>query len=193
MKFVSEMEFYDADYFKNPDRNGIIREGICFFLNRIGVSIPIYPNQFLLGSGLEDPMVIYGYNPPTITERLGMVTTRVGQGAYRKSILYRWEYQCSVTNFNKLDILIASHIVTWEQSNDAKRLDVQNGILFSQTYEALFDKYLITFNQKGKIILSDKIEHSAYQKIGVTGNEQIRELSPYNIHYLDRHNQIFAS
>ena len=27
------------------------------------------------------------------------------------------------------------------------------------------------------IILSDKIEHSAYQKIGVTGNEQIHELS----------------
>jgi predicted restriction endonuclease len=138
-------------------------------------------------------MVIYGYNPPTITERSGMVTTRVGQGAYRKSILYRWEYKCSVTNFNKLDILIASHIVPWAQSNDAKRLDVHNGILFSQTYEALFDKYLITFDQKGKIILSDKIEHSAYQKIGVTDNEQIRELSPYNIHYLDRHNQIFAS
>ena len=192
VKFVSEMEYYDADYFETPDRNGNIREGIRFFLNRIGVSIHVYPNQFVLDSGLEDPMVVYGSNPPTITERSGMVTSRVGQGAYRKSIIHRWEYKCAVTNFNKLDILIASHIVPWAQSNDTERLDVHNGILLSPTYDALFDKHLITFDQKGKIILSDKIEHSAYQKIGVTGNERIHELSPYNIHYLDRHNQIFA-
>lgn len=192
VKFVSEIEFYDADYFKTPDRNGNIREGIRFFLNRIGVSIPVYPNQFVLDSGLEDTMVVYGSNPPTITERSGMVTSRVGQGAYRKSIIHRWEYKCAVTNFNKLEILIASHIVPWAQSNDTERLDVHNGILLSPTYDALFDKHLITFDHKGKIILSDKIEHSAYQKIGVTGNEQIHELSPYNIHYLDRHNQTFA-
>jgi len=193
VKFISEMEFYDADYFETPDRNGSIRIGIRFFLNRIGFSIPVYPSQFELSSVQEDTIDVYGSNIPTITERSGLVTSRVGQGAYRKRIIHRWEYKCAVTNFNKLDILIASHIVPWAQSNDNERLDVNNGILLSPTYDALFDKHLITFDQKGKIILSDKIEHSAYQKIGVTGNEQIHELSQYNIHYLDRHNQIFAS
>ena len=194
VKFVSEMEYYDADYFETPDRNGNNRVGIRFFMNRLGVSIPVYPNQFELSSVQEDPIEVYGAaNTPTITERSGLVTSRVGQGAYRKRIIHRWEYKCAVTNFNKLDILIASHIVPWAQSNDTERLDVHNGILLSPTYDALFDKHLITFDHKGKIILSDKIEHSAYQKIGVTGKEQIHELSPYNIHYLDRHNQIFAS
>lgn len=80
----------------------------------------------------------------------------------------------------------------WAQSNDTERLDVHNGILLSPTYDALFDKHLITFDNKGKIILSDKIEQSAYQKIGVTGNERINELSQYNVSYLDRHNQIFS-
>jgi predicted restriction endonuclease len=121
-----------------------------------------------------------------------LVTSRVGQGAYRKRIIHRWEYKCAVTNFNKLDILIASHIVPWSQSNDTERLDVHNGILLSPTYDALFDKHLITFDKKGKIILSDNIEHAAYQKIGVTGKEQIHDLSHYNLSYLERHNQIFS-
>ncbi len=193
VKFVSEMELYDADYFETPDRNGINRVGIRFFLNRIGVSIPVYPNQFELSSGLQDPKVIYGSNSPTITERSGLVTSRVGQGAYRKRIIHRWEYKCAVTNFNKLDILIASHIVPWSQSTDTERLDVHNGILLSPTYDALFDKHLITFDTKGKIILSGNIEHAAYQKIGVTGKEQIHDLSEFNFSYLERHNQIFSS
>ena len=190
VKFVSELEFFDADYFETPDRNGNNRVGIRFFMNRLGVSIPVYPNQFELSSVHEDPIDVYGIaNTPTKTERSGLVTSRVGQGAYRKRIIHRWEYKCAVTNFNKLDILIASHILPWAKSNDMERLDVHNGILLSPTYDALFDKHLITFDDKGKIILSDKIEHSAYQKIGVTGKEQIHDLSLYNFQYLERHNQ----
>ena len=190
VKFVSEMEFYDADYFETPDKNNSLRIGIRFFLNRIGVSMPVYPSQFELSTVGEDPMDINYANTPTVTERSGLVTSRVGQGAYRKRIIHRWEYKCAVTNFNKLDILIASHILPWAQSNDMERLDVHNGILLSPTYDALFDKHLITFDDKGKIILSDKIETSAYQKIGVTGKEQIHDLSLYNFQYLERHNEM---
>lgn len=190
VKFVSEMEFYDADYFETPDKNNSLRIGIRFFLNRIGVSMPVYPSQFELSIVAEDPIDIARSNTPTVTERSGLVTSRVGQGAYRKRIIHRWEYKCAVTNFNKLDILIASHILSWAQSNDMERLDVHNGILLSPTYDALFDKHLITFDEKGKIILSDKIETSAYQKIGVTGKEQIHDLSQYNFHYLERHNEM---
>jgi len=191
VKFISEMEFYDADYFETPDINGTNRIGIKFFLKRIGVSIPVNPDQFTLLPLNQDPHKILELNLPTITERSGLVTSRVGQGAYRKRIIHRWEYKCAVTNFNKLDILIASHIVPWSKATDHERLDVNNGLLLSPTYDALFDKYLITFDNMGKIQLSDKIEFSAYQKIGVTGKEQISDLSMYNVQYLERHNQIF--
>lgn len=191
VKFSSEMEFYDADYFETPDKNGTNRIGIRFFLKRIGVSIPVNPSQFTLLPLNQDPHKILELNLPTITERSGLVTSRVGQGAYRKRIIHRWEYKCAVTSFNKLDILIASHIVPWSKATDHERLDVNNGLLLSPTYDALFDKYLITFDNKGKIQLSDKIENSAYQKIGVTGREQISDLSRYNVQYLERHNQIF--
>ena len=191
VKFISEMEFYDADYFETPDINGLNRIGIKFFLKRIGVSIPVNPDQFTLLPLNQDPHKILELNLPAVTERSGLVTSRVGQGAYRKRIIHRWEYKCAVTNFNKLDILIASHIVPWSKATDHERLDVNNGLLLSPTYDALFDKHLITFDNKGKIQLSDKIENSAYQKIGVTGKEQITDLSMYNVQYLNRHNQIF--
>ena len=191
VKFSSELEFYDADYFETPDKNGSNRIGIRFFLKRIGVSIPVNPDQFTLIPLNQDPHKILELNLPTVTERSGLVTSRVGQGAYRKRIIHRWEYKCAVTNFNKLDILIASHIVPWSKASDHERLDVNNGLLLSPTYDALFDKHLITFDNNGKIQLSEKIEFSAYQKIGVTGKEQITDLSMYNIQYLDRHNQIF--
>jgi 5-methylcytosine-specific restriction enzyme A len=191
VKFSSEMEFYDADYFETPDKNGSNRIGIKFFLKRIGVSIPVNPNQFTLPPLNQDPHKILELNLPTVTERSGLVTSRVGQGAYRKRIIHRWEYKCAVTNFNKLDILIASHIVPWSKATDHERLDINNGLLLSPTYDALFDKHLITFDKNGKIQLSDKIEISAYQKIGVTGKEQIDHLSMYNVQYLERHNQSF--
>jgi hypothetical protein len=191
VKFISEMEFFDADYFETPDINGSNRIGIKFFLKRVGVSIPVNPDQFTLLPLNQDPHKILELNLPTVTERSGLVTSRVGQGAYRKRIIHRWEYKCAVTNFNKLDILIASHIVPWSKATDHERLDVNNGLLLSPTYDALFDKHLVTFDNNGKIILSDKIEFSAYQKIGITGKEQIDDLSMYNVQYLERHNQSF--
>ncbi len=190
VKFISEMEFFDADYFETPDINGSNRIGIKFFLKRVGVSIPVNPDQFTLLPLNQDPHKILELNLPTVTERSGLVTSRVGQGAYRKRIIHRWEYKCAVTNFNKLDILIASHIVPWSKATDHERLDVNNGLLLSPTYDALFDKHLVTFDNNGKIILSNKIEFSAYQKIGITGKEKIDGLSEYNHHYLQKHQEM---
>jgi hypothetical protein len=190
VKFISEMEFFDADYFETPDINGSNRIGIKFFLKRVGVSIPVNPDQLTLLPLNQDPHKILELNLPTVTERSGLITSRVGQGAYRKRIIHRWEYKCAVTNFNKLDILIASHIVPWSKATNQERLDVNNGLLLSPTYDALFDKHLITFDNNGKIILSDKIEFSAYQKIGITGKEKIDGLSEYNHHYLQKHKEM---
>jgi hypothetical protein len=57
----------------------------------------------------------------------------------------------------------------------------------SPNYDALFDRHLISFENSGKIILSDTIEMQAYQKIGLTGKEQILNFSSLNQNYLDRH------
>ena len=187
VKFISEVEFFDADYFETHDTKGITRNGIKFFFKRKGAYLPIQPALFDAPSIAAEPMFNYDIKLPNETERKGLVTSRVGQGAYRKRIIHRWEYKCAVTGFDKLDVLIASHILPWSDSNDNERLDVHNGILLSPTYDALFDRHLISFENNGKIILSESIEASAYQKIGVTGTEKIQNLSNYNFDYLNKH------
>ncbi|NVK53088.1 MAG: HNH endonuclease [Flavobacteriaceae bacterium] len=187
VRFESELEFYDADYFETPDRNGDMRIGIKFFFNRVGAKPLIRPEQLDLEFAADSLRDKYDIILPNETERKGLVTSRVGQGAYRKGIIHYWNYKCAVTQFNDPRILIASHIVPWKDASDKERLDVENGILLSPTYDALFDRHLISFENSGKIILSDQISWEDFKKIGVSGNEKIWQLSEGNKEYLDKH------
>lgn len=188
VKFDCEVEFYDVDYFETPDTSGKLRIGIKFFFKRIDVVLPSIPDNINL---VNEPNDLYKIIPPNRTERKGLVTSRIGQGAYRKRIIHRWEYKCAVTGFDKLEVLIASHIVPWSKSTDSERIDIHNGLLLSPTYDALFDKHLISFENDGKIILSNKIETDAFAKIGIDGKERINNLSEYNNIYLDKHRALF--
>lgn len=192
VRFISELSFFDVDYFETNDTSGQTRIGIKFFFARKGAYVPVQPTLF------DQPLILNNYKGiydkiPNETERKGLVTSRVGQGAYRKRIIHRWEYKCAVTSFDKLNILVASHIVPWSESNDSERLDVDNGLLLSPNYDALFDRHLISFENNGKIILSVTIENSAFEKIGVTGKELIKNLSSYNHSYLERHRSTFIN
>lgn len=192
VKFICELEVFDADYFETHDTKGVLRKGIKFFFNKSGTQIPKSYDLFSQISIAAEPDQLIDYIIPNITERSGLVTSRVGQGAYRKRIIHRWEYQCAVTGFNKPEILIASHIFPWKQADDKERLDVNNGILLSPVYDALFDRHIITFEDTGKIILSDRIEKEAYLKIGVKGNESVKKLNSENYFYLKKHRVEFS-
>lgn len=193
VKFISELEFFDTGFFETHDTTGKERLGIKFFFKKAGSHLYIKPEQLDEPQAVAESQKALKIIMPNVTERKGLVTSRVGQGAYRKSIMHRWEYQCAITNFNDPRILIASHIIPWKDSSDEQRLDVDNGILLSPTYDALFDKHLISFEDSGKIILSDEIESKAYNQIGVSGTEKIRDLSLGNRNYLEKHRERFAS
>ncbi len=187
VKFIGELEFFDVDFFETHDTSGNKRIGIKFFFMRKGAQLFVQPEMFDDIPLAAESESEYGIIYPNETEKKGLVTSRVGQGAYRKRIIHRWEYKCAVTGFDKLNILIASHILPWAEADDNQRLDVHNGILLSPTYDALFDRHLISFENNGKILLSDSIEFQAFQKIGVSGKEKINSLSNYNLEYLEKH------
>lgn len=191
VKFICEVEVFDFDYFETHDTSGQQRIGLKFFFLRKGAYLPIQPDLFSKLSTNAEPTYDYNFRMPNETERKGLITSRVGQGAYRKRIVHRWQYMCAVTGFNRLEILIASHIIPWKEANNDERLDVHNGILLSPLYDALFDKHLITFENSGQIILSDKIETKAFEIIGVDGKERIKNLSQYNFNYLEHHRSKF--
>ncbi|MEQ8523931.1 HNH endonuclease [Gracilimonas sp.] len=192
VRFETELELFDFDFFTTPDREGNLREGIKFFFKKAGVNLNITTND-LKYTASSEPSFVSDLDNTKTTERSGLVTSRVGQGAYRKSILHRWEYQCAVTKFDDTRVLIASHIVAWKDSNDEERLDVDNGILLSPTYDALFDRHLITFDEQGKIVLSNQIMKDSFLKIGVSGSEKLQRLHQGNKTYLRKHQEEFVS
>lgn len=189
VKYEAELELEQFDFFLSPDREGKERIAIKFFLKKVGAK-SFYATHELELSLFEEPKERVYINAPNVTEREGLITSRVGQGAYRKSILYRWNFRCAVTNYPKNEILIASHIVPWKDSTNDERLDVSNGVLLSPTYDALFDRHLISFENSGKIILSDSMANTNYKILGVTGEESIKNLSIDNFPYLERHRAV---
>jgi len=187
IKFEAELDFLDFDFFEAIDTNNNKRIAIKFFFKRTEKYLNYESMVHEPSIPIERNFIT---NIPNETEREGLVTSRVGQGAYRKSILFRWSFKCAVTNYQGKEILIASHIVPWKDSTNEERMDVNNGILLSPNYDALFDQNLISFENNGKIILSESLSKTNYQNIGVTGTEKIRNFSADNNHYLERHRLI---
>jgi 5-methylcytosine-specific restriction protein A len=55
-------------------------------------------------------------------------------------------------------LLKASHIKPWRDSDNAERLDIYNGLLLIPNLDSAFDKGYISFDDGGKIIISDMIK-----------------------------------
>ena len=111
---------------------------------------------------------------PNYTERRGLVTSRVGQGWYRQEILKKWGDKCSITGCSLTEILISSHIKGWSECNEDERLDIDNGILLSPHIDSLFDKHLISFEDDGSIIISDKVSKEDLEILGVSNSIRLK-------------------
>lgn len=90
--------------------------------------------------------------------------TRLGQSYFRKMVLKNYNNKCCVTGLNIPETLIASHIVAWAD-NKNHRLDPENGLCLSATYDAAFDKHLITFDDDYRMIVSKVIKDYYTNKV----------------------------
>ena len=92
------------------------------------------------------------------------VKQRLGQDQFRRWILSIYGGKCCVTGLDIATLLRASHIVAWAE--DAKnRLNPENGLCLSATYDAAFDKHLITFDEKYKMVLSKSLKDHCTQQV----------------------------
>ena len=113
---------------------------------------------------------------------------RVSQGYYRQQIIEKWDGKCPVTI--QTNILIASHIVPWSESNNEERLDVENGILLSPNVDALFDKHFISFQDDGSILISKKLDNFNRDSLKIQKKIKI-PISDGMKKYLKRHREKF--
>ena len=102
------------------------------------------------------------------TEKAAIIQSRIGQGVFRKSLIDKYNGRCIITGIDLPELLVASHIKPWAASSNKERLDVNNGLLLSATYDRLFDKGLITFNRNGEILLSPLIGTENIKRLGLS-------------------------
>lgn len=82
---------------------------------------------------------------------------RLGQSYFRKMVLANYANKCCVSGLNIPQLLRASHIVSWAE-NVKHRMDPENGLCLSATYDAAFDKHLISFDDDYRMIVSKEIK-----------------------------------
>ena len=120
---------------------------------------------------------------PISTEKHNLVKCRIGQGTFREKLIHLWN-GCSVTRFKNIEILIASHIKPWSKSSNEERLDVFNGLLLTPNLDKLFDKGYISFQDNGKILISESLKH--FELLGITTDMKV-SIKDEHKKYLDYH------
>ena len=90
-------------------------------------------------------------------EKLAAVKVRVNQDIFRKMVLANYGGKCCVTGLSVPDVLRASHISPWAE-DEKSRLNPENGLCLSATYDAAFDRHLISFDEHYRLIVSKAIK-----------------------------------
>lgn len=130
--------------------------------------------------------------PPNGTEIECMVRQRIGQSTFRKAMMDYWGQACSVTGIDVPEVLRASHAKPWaECGNDAERLDVYNGFLLAANLDALFDRFLISFDDSGEILISMRLTEEHRLSLGLHQKLGLRWLAAEHLPYLQYHSRLF--
>ena len=130
----------------------------------------------------------------TDTERETIVKARKGQGPFRERLIKYWA-SCAVTGCQKHTLLIASHIKPWAKSdNTQERLDLYNGLLLSPNLDSCFDSGFISFDDSGKILLSQKLNEKDLHDLGINKDMKLSRIHSKHLKYLAYHRKnIFKS
>lgn len=122
------------------------------------------------------------------TEVERMVRQRVGQNKFRDAMMDYWGGACAVTGVAVPEVLRASHAKPWAECvSDAERLDVFNGFLLSANLDALFDRFLISFDEQGMMVVSTKLTERDLQPLGISSDMRLRWVNALHQPYLALH------
>lgn len=141
-------------------------------------------------SGIEDDIKKIVADPQIeITEKTQLISARIGQGKYRKDLINLWRC-CAVTGYADTSILVASHIKPWANSSNAERIDKFNGLLLLPNLDKAFDKYLISFDSSGKILISASLKQA--EILGIKPDMSVALTKEHQV-YMEHHRENFFS
>ena len=131
------------------------------------------------------------------TETTANVKLRRGQEYFRDAVLNNFGGRCGVTELAMRELLIASHILPWG-THAAERLNVRNGICLSRLHDAAFDRGLIAFDDKLRLLLSPRLkaelsQRSVAENFGAYAGEPLHfpdDAAPPELAFLSQHRAI---
>lgn len=104
-----------------------------------------------------------------------IIRARIGQGDYRNKLLEECPY-CPFTMVNDERLLIASHIKPWVKADNEEKIDPKNGFIFTPTYDKLFDRGFITFEDDKRLIVSPWLSPMNQKKLNIYTGMLINKL-----------------
>lgn len=121
-------------------------------------------------------------------ERQQLVKARRGQGVFRANVESR-ERCCRVTGVSDTRYLRASHIKPWAKSDDAEKIDGNNGLMLAPHIDFLFDQGLISFSNDGVMILSKRVNNELLLAWGIDPTRNVGPFSVEQSKYLEFHRE----
>ena len=109
-------------------------------------------------------------------EKEALVKARVNQGVFRDKLLKKYS-KCCLCGVSDTSFLIASHIKPWAESNDTEKLDIENTLLLCPVHDALFDKGFISFDARGRIKISKKLDEMEQALLNINDDSKIEVIS----------------
>jgi len=123
------------------------------------------------------------------TEKASLVLSRRGQGLFRSRVS-SIERACRVTGLTSDKFLIASHIKPWKSSSNAERLDGNNGLFLSPHVDKLFDSGMITFTQRGEMLVSSALDSEVLNRWNIDPTQHFGRFNGDQAYFLAHHQEV---
>ena len=121
-------------------------------------------------------------------EKEAVVRVRVNQGEFRDRLLKKYG-KCCLCGVSNPTLLRASHIKPWSASEPEEKLDENNGFLLCPNHDILFDSGLITFEDSGSIVISDKLDRFDRILMNVNDDMKIKNINNEQASFLKYHRE----
>lgn len=126
------------------------------------------------------------------TDIEALVKRRLFSGSLKKIVLRTFDAKCCLTGLELPALLVCSHIRPWAKSSHTQRVDPSNTLLLAANWDALFDRYLVSFDSRGKLIVAKSLAGSQILKtMGTRENVRLSAdwLTPERLGYLKFHRE----
>jgi len=133
----------------HSDRVPMAAESEALWAARVGSVTP--------ANAAQRPPSAATFDGPTESERT--TTVRRAQTFFRRAVLAAYDQRCCVSDIPIKELLVASHIIPWADS-EAERVNPANGLCLSRLHDGAFDEGLVTFDERRRLVLSKSLRQA---------------------------------